>query len=817
MEDIKVSIVIPICNTGKYLRNTLFSVVKQTLKEIEIICVDDFSQDNCRDIIEEFKRQDNRIKPIYHAANLSTSQARKDGALASQGKYVMFLDGDDELALNACEIAYKAIEEAGVDMVHFGTEIVNCANFPQARIDMNQRLVACYPGELHSESLVFDCWRDKKFGFQIWNKIYQGALVRKAFQEIEDGSFPKAQDLYAFFVMAYYAKSYYGLEDKLYKYKFGLGSSGGNNMSLAKYRVMLTEVRVAKALKSFINDKPEQEALAPLVSTLYENFLNECFLKWRDNLLEKDKEAAFESFCEEFYFDEILCFLAKKYWNDRTAIAKVFLNQPYFNYIPRKNSEKKTIAAYYRCISNGGAQRVVAMLCNRWAAMVDENGEALYNVILITDEGHEDEIEYELSSNIIREYLPDFKQAVGVKYKDRFLAWKRIVTRHNIDVVVSSLGLAPCALWDMLAVKGSNKSTAFCIHSHSLSSFIYGSPSPEALDITYKYRLCDGVVTLSECDKLFVKSFNTNVAAIANPLGLDLASAAVSSYNSNTIIWLGRISPEKQPLDLVKVMDIVVKEIPNAKLYVVGEGDEKLTEKMKALIAEHNLENNIELIGFTLEVEKYYKNTSVLLFTSAYEGFSLTIAEALAHSVPVISYDLPYLSFMQDGRGILTVPQGKYDLMAEEVIELLKNKARIEELGREAKNNVSGICGNDIDGLWKAFFDSIEAKDVHEASNDNFSLLLDNITQFHEKGRLQYVNKVKQLEKRLKTANDKLKATDKKLKDSEATLQATDKKLKSVEAKLKTTDKFLKDITNGLSFKIGRILTWLPRKILKLQ
>lgn len=792
MEDIKVSIVIPICNTGKYLKDTLTSVVNQTLKEIEIICVDDFSQDNCREIIEQFKAKDSRIIPIYHTTNLSTSQARKDGALASKGKYVMFLDGDDELALNACEIAYKAIEDTGVDMVHFGTEIVNCANFPQDRIEINQRLVASYLGEIRSKSIVFDCWRDKKFGFQIWNKIYQGKLVRKAFQEIEDGSFPKAQDLYAFFVMAYYAQSYYGIEEQLYKYKFGLGSSGGNKMTLDKYRVMLTEVRVAEALGKFIANKQEKEELQPLVATLYEGFLSECFNKWHSNLFEKDKKAAWKSFCEEFSFDEILLFLAKKYWYNKTDILKLFSEQVYLNYQPREGKKVKTIAAYYRCISNGGAQRVVAMLCNQWAELVDEAGNPLYEVVLIIDEGHEDEVEYELNAKVKRAYLPDFKESVGVKYRDRFLSWKKILEQYDIDIVVTSLGLAPCTMWDMLTVKGCSPHTAFCIHSHSLASFIYGSASSEAIDTTYKYRICDGVVTLSECDKLYAESFNSNVKAIANPLSFDIAVTPVSSYKKNTITWCGRISPEKQPLDLVKIMELVVKEIPDAKLYIVGEGNEGLTEKMRTQIEELNLTENIELVGFTLEVDKYYKQSSALLVTSAYEGFSLTIAEALSHSVPIISYDLPYLTFMQDGRGILTVPQGKYDLMAEKLISLLKNKESIVELGKAAKLNVANVCGSDIANQWKNFFDRVEEKYASENRNEEFGLVIDSIVHFHENGRLQYAKKCKQLENKLKAAN---------------------KKMQSTNTALQKNEKELSDIKSGLSFKIGRLITWLPRKI----
>ena len=71
------SIIIPVYNTEKYLRRCLDSVVNQTFNDIEIIIVNDFSQGNCKEIIEEYQKKDNRIKYIEHSENKSLLQARK--------------------------------------------------------------------------------------------------------------------------------------------------------------------------------------------------------------------------------------------------------------------------------------------------------------------------------------------------------------------------------------------------------------------------------------------------------------------------------------------------------------------------------------------------------------------------------------------------------------------------------------------------------------------------------------------------------------------------------------------------------------------
>ena len=247
----KISIIVPICNVEKYLPACLESVMEQTLEDIEIIGVDDCSEDNSRAILLEYARKDSRIRPILHEENLSTSQARKDGVAASTGKYVMFLDGDDRYTADACEKVYQAMEEKGTDILQFGTDVVNFANAPEERIQLNKRLLAPYLKEELSGDILSACWEEKKFGFTLWNKAYSGELCREAFSRIEDGSFPKAQDVYAFFVIATLAKSYAAIPDELYRYSFGTGITGKSQIDLKRFQRILTEADVCGAMERY--------------------------------------------------------------------------------------------------------------------------------------------------------------------------------------------------------------------------------------------------------------------------------------------------------------------------------------------------------------------------------------------------------------------------------------------------------------------------------------------------------------------------------------------------------------------------------------
>lgn len=102
----KVSVIIPVYNAEKYLRECLDSVVNQTLKEIEIICVDDGSTDGSLTILREYRKKDKRVK-VLTQANEGVSAARNRGLLSACGEFVAFLDSDDYIEISAYEISYK--------------------------------------------------------------------------------------------------------------------------------------------------------------------------------------------------------------------------------------------------------------------------------------------------------------------------------------------------------------------------------------------------------------------------------------------------------------------------------------------------------------------------------------------------------------------------------------------------------------------------------------------------------------------------------------------------------------------------------------
>lgn len=110
-----ISVIVPIYNVEKYLNRCIVSIVNQTYKNLEIILVDDGSPDNCPKMCDAWAEKDSRIK-VIHKPNGGLSSARNAGMDVMQGQYVIFIDSDDYLELNAVEIMYSNISDDDYDV-----------------------------------------------------------------------------------------------------------------------------------------------------------------------------------------------------------------------------------------------------------------------------------------------------------------------------------------------------------------------------------------------------------------------------------------------------------------------------------------------------------------------------------------------------------------------------------------------------------------------------------------------------------------------------------------------------------------------------
>ena len=180
---IKLSVVIPIYNVEKYIDDCLFSVCSQSLREIEIICVDDCGQDKSMDIVRQYAQKDKRIRILRHEENMGLGISRNTGIEAATGEYIFFVDSDDYIQPDILEKLYNKITQTSSDIVGSrfyafpddainaeANEKINTLNVENAFI----RAVDQYKVSLvHYEEAVSIIPRTA------WNKLYSTTFIRK--------------------------------------------------------------------------------------------------------------------------------------------------------------------------------------------------------------------------------------------------------------------------------------------------------------------------------------------------------------------------------------------------------------------------------------------------------------------------------------------------------------------------------------------------------------------------------------------------------------------------------------------------------------
>lgn len=171
-----ISVIIPVYNVGQYLDRCISSVVGQSYKNLEIICINDGSTDDSLDICELWKCRDRRIR-IIDKTNGGLGPARNDGVRAASGEYLLFVDSDDWIDENCVEILYYRAAECNADVVIFDYYLTTydvkrrkyCHKSGRRYFDLMEEVVSLgeYPAML------------SRVGGTVWNKLQKTEFVRK--------------------------------------------------------------------------------------------------------------------------------------------------------------------------------------------------------------------------------------------------------------------------------------------------------------------------------------------------------------------------------------------------------------------------------------------------------------------------------------------------------------------------------------------------------------------------------------------------------------------------------------------------------------
>lgn len=180
MENPKVSIIVPIYNVEKYLDRCMQSLLNQTLKDIEIIMVDDGSPDNCPKMCDDYAKRDNRVK-VIHKQNAGLGFARNSGLDIATGEYVAFVDSDDFVELDAYEQMYYSAFKNEADAVFAGIKAETSPGNWILEKDTNVMRVLSqkesYEYALGMVANVPFCKEERAHSMSVWHALYKKCII----------------------------------------------------------------------------------------------------------------------------------------------------------------------------------------------------------------------------------------------------------------------------------------------------------------------------------------------------------------------------------------------------------------------------------------------------------------------------------------------------------------------------------------------------------------------------------------------------------------------------------------------------------------
>ena len=182
----KVSLIVPVYNGERYLKNCVDSILDQTLGEIEILLVDDGSADRTPQLCDAYAAADERVR-VIHQENQGLGMARNAGLDAAEGIYVAFVDSDDYISKDMCESMYQAAERHQADMVLAGLCQEGGSLF--SREDADE--ICCFSreeifaGEQGRQRLMFgiigaEPWeeQDSRYNFSVCKNLYRRQVMK---------------------------------------------------------------------------------------------------------------------------------------------------------------------------------------------------------------------------------------------------------------------------------------------------------------------------------------------------------------------------------------------------------------------------------------------------------------------------------------------------------------------------------------------------------------------------------------------------------------------------------------------------------------
>ncbi len=264
----KLSIIIPVHNEERFLKRCIDSILSQSFKDLEIICIDDASTDGSTDILQDYVNREPRVHATAFQRHLGTVLARKLALLDAQGDYIMFADADDWLLPGACETAIGLITESKADIVQFSVDFESRQEDAES-LELFTRVFRSHEMESRGTNILYDCFVNHRFMHNLWNKIYRAKVCKEAVQAMPDIQLHNYTDMYLSFFILFFAKSYRSMNTKpCYRYHFGGGVST-KKPDVEQFRDLCEVSKTLPLMEKFLRDQNAYETNVSVLDSIH--------------------------------------------------------------------------------------------------------------------------------------------------------------------------------------------------------------------------------------------------------------------------------------------------------------------------------------------------------------------------------------------------------------------------------------------------------------------------------------------------------------------------------------------------------------------
>ena len=305
---------------------------------------------------------------------------------------------------------------------------------------------------------------------------------------------------------------------------------------------------------------------------------------------------------------------------------------------------------------------------------------------------------------------PYFREFSYDKEIKRFIAYNNYTLMRNIskyekiDVVVLQNVLSP----SVVKFHHNLGQKVICMYHGCFMSAMYGNHVTSYKNWDH-FDKCDSYIFIASDDYYFYKRLGfKNEIFVPNLYTYDPAETPSSNLTNHNIVILGRLNDFIKGVKYaIKAMDIIVKEVPDAKLYLVS--SDSRVQFLKNLTRDLNLTRSVIFKGGTFSLTQLFLNCSVHMYTSLSEAFPMALIEGKAHGMPVVGFEVPYSNPYQ--QGFIGVELFDVEGLARETIKLLKDYDYRKRKGAEAKKSLDVIKINETVDLWGRLCDSLLSDD----------------------------------------------------------------------------------------------------------